>query len=91
MLCRNPKFGVLIPLGMVELRIPFWVTLTLKSTSGLISRFFRVWSISHTLQLTVLKCVLCLTNSFGGIRHVTVTILVSVLSHNFVTNGWNFM
>ena len=36
----------------------------------------RVWSISPILQLTFLKCVLCLTNSFGGIRHVTVTFLV---------------
>ena len=39
-LCRNPKFGVLIPLGMAELCIPFWVTFTLTLTSGLISRFF---------------------------------------------------
>ena len=39
-LCRNPKFGVLIPLGMAEWCIPFWVTFTLTLTSGLISRFF---------------------------------------------------
>ena len=39
-LMRNPKFGVLIPLGMAEWCIPFWVTLTLTLTSGLISRFF---------------------------------------------------
>ena len=38
--CRNPKFGVMIPLGMAEWCIPFWVTLTLTLTSGLISRFF---------------------------------------------------
>ena len=38
---------------------------------------YRVWSISPRLQLTFLKSVLCLTNSFGGIRHVTVTFLVS--------------
>ena len=37
---RNPKFGVWIPLGMTELCIPFWVTLTLTLTSGLNSRFF---------------------------------------------------
>ena len=37
--CRNPKFGVVIPLGMVEWCIPFWVTLTLTFTSGLISSF----------------------------------------------------
>ena len=38
--CRNPKFGVLIPLGIVEWYITFWVTFTLTLTSGLISRFF---------------------------------------------------
>ena len=37
--CRNPKFGVVIPLGMAEWCIPFWVTLTLTLTSGLISSF----------------------------------------------------
>ena len=37
--CRNPKFGMVIPLGMAEWCIPFWVTLTLTLTSGLISRF----------------------------------------------------
>ena len=51
-LYRNPKFGVLIPLGMAEWCIPFLVTLTL--TSGLI-----FWSIYPILQLTFLKCVLC--------------------------------
>ena len=34
---------------------------------------FRVWSIFPIYLLTFLECVLCLTNSFGGIRHVTVT------------------
>ena len=38
--CTNPKFRVVIPLGMAEWCIPFWVTLTLTLTSGLISRFF---------------------------------------------------
>ena len=33
------------------------------------------------LQLTFLKCVLCLTNSFGCIRHVTVTYLVQLITH----------
>ena len=41
--CRNPKFGVVIPLGMAELCIPFWVSLTLTLTSGLISRFFVLY------------------------------------------------
>ena len=41
--CRNPKFGVVIPLGMAEWYIPFWVTLTLTFTSGLISRFFVLY------------------------------------------------
>ena len=39
--CRNPNFGVVIPLGMAEWCIPFWVTLTL--TSGLISRFLVLY------------------------------------------------
>ena len=41
--CRNPKFEVVIPLGMAEWCIPFWVTLTLTFTSGLISRFFMLY------------------------------------------------
>ena len=41
--CRNPKFGVVIPLGMAEWCIPFWVTLTLTLTSGLISRFLVLY------------------------------------------------
>ena len=63
---------------MVEWCIPFWVTLTLTLTFGLISRFIVSGAyLLILLQLTLLKCVLCLTNSFGGIRHVTVTFLVS--------------
>ena len=41
--CRNPKFGVVIPLGMAEWCIPFWVTLTLTLASGLISSFFVLY------------------------------------------------
>ena len=45
--CRNPNFGVVIPLGMAEWCLPFWVTLTFTLTSGLISRFLypatKVW------------------------------------------------
>ena len=41
--CRNPKFGMVIPLGMAEWCIPVWVTLTLTLTSGLISRFFVLY------------------------------------------------
>ena len=41
--CRNPKFGVVIALGMAEWCILFWVTLTLTLTSGLISRFFMLY------------------------------------------------
>ena len=37
--CRNPKFGVVIPLGMAEWCIQFWVILTLTLTSGFISNF----------------------------------------------------
>ena len=41
--CRNPKFGVVIPLGMAEWCIQFWVILTLTLTSGIISRFFLLY------------------------------------------------
>ena len=53
-------------LGHFDFDIDFWPHF----------QVYRVWSISPILQLTFLKCVLCLTNSFGGIRHVTVTFLV---------------
>ena len=53
-------------LGHIYLDIDFWPGF----------KVFRVWSISPILQLTFLECVLCYTNSFGGIRHVTVTFLV---------------
>ena len=38
---------------------------------------------SFILQLTFLKCVLCLTNSFGGILHVTVLFLVYIICKFF--------
>ena len=41
--CRNPKFGVVIPLWMAEWCIQFWVILTLTLTSGFISRFFLLY------------------------------------------------
>ena len=41
--CRNPKFWVVIPLGMAEWCIQFWVILTLTLTSGFISRFFLLY------------------------------------------------
>ena len=41
--CRHPKFGVVIPLGMAEWCIQFWVILTLTLTSGFISRFFLLY------------------------------------------------
>ena len=53
-------------LGHFDLDIDFWPHFYV----------YRVWSISPILQLTFLKFVLCLTNSFVGIRHVTVTFLV---------------
>ena len=52
-------------LGHFDIDIDFWPHF----------QVYRVWSISPRLQLTFLKSVLCLTNSFGGIRHVTVTFL----------------
>ena len=62
-------------LGHFDLDIDFWPHFLV----------YRVWSISPILQLTFLKCVLCLTNSFGGIRHVTVTFLV--VSFIFLTTN----
>ena len=53
-------------LGHFDLDIDFWPHFLV----------YHVCCISSILQLTFLKCVLCLTNSFGGIRHVTVTFLV---------------
>ena len=63
-------------LGHFDLDIDFWPHFSV----------YCVWSISPRLQLTFLKSVLCLTNSFGGIRHVTVTFLVySYIPLNFIT------
>ena len=39
---RNPKFGVLVPLGMAEMWMPFRVTLTMTLTYGLTFRFLFV-------------------------------------------------
>ena len=64
--CRNPKFGVVIPLGMVEWCIPFWVTLTLTLTSGLISRFFVLYysllssNVSYARPIPLGALVTCL-------------------------------
>ena len=55
-------------LGHFDLNIDFWPHF----------KAFRVWSISPILQLSFHKCVLCFTNSFGGIRYVTVTCLVDI-------------
>ena len=64
--CRNPKFGVVIPLGMAEWCIPFWVTLTLTLTSGLISSFFVLYysylssNVSYTRPIPLGAFVTCL-------------------------------
>ena len=74
--CRNPKFGVMIPLGMAERCIPFWVTLTLTLTSGLISWFFL--SGAYLLYYSLLSSNVSYARPIplGGIRHVFVTFLV---------------
>ena len=61
-ICRNPKFGVWITLGMSEWCIPFWVTLTLTLTSDLISRFF----VSSFLCFSYLEhnIIFFITNNF---------------------------
>ena len=64
--CRNPKFGVVIPLGMAEWCIPFWVTLTLTLTSCLISRFFMLYysllssNVSYARSIPLGAYVTCL-------------------------------
>ena len=64
--CRNPKFGVVIPLGMAEWCITFWVTLTLTLTSGLISSFFVLYysylssNVSYTRPIPLGAFVTCL-------------------------------
>ena len=64
--CRNPKFGVVIPLGMAEWCIPFWGTLTLALTSGLISRFFVLYysylssNVSYARSIPLGAFVTCL-------------------------------
>ena len=64
--CRNPKFGVVIPLGMAEWCIPFWVILTLTLTSGLISSFFLLYysylssNVSYTRPIPLGAFVTCL-------------------------------
>ena len=64
--CRNPKFGVVIPLGMAEWCIPFWVILTLTLTSGLISIFFVLYysylssNVSYTRPIPLGAFVTCL-------------------------------
>ena len=64
--CSNPKFGVVIPLGMAEWCIPFWVTLTLTLTSGLISSFFVLYysylssNVSYTRPIPLGAFVTCL-------------------------------
>ena len=64
--CRNPKFGVVIPLGMAEWCIPFWVILTLTLTSGLISSFFLLYysylssNVSYTRPIPLGAFVMCL-------------------------------
>ena len=64
--CRNPKFGVVIPLGMAEWCIQFWVILTLTLTSGFISRFFLLyysylsWNVSCARPIPLGAFVMCL-------------------------------
>ena len=61
----NPKFGVLIPLGMAGWCTPFWVTLALTLTSGLRGTYIcaQAWiffklSILITLYIQTMKMYL---------------------------------
>ena len=55
--CRNPKFGVVILLGMAEWCIPFWVIMTLTLTSGLIFSFFMLYSSYLSLNLSYARAI----------------------------------
>ena len=53
---------------------------------------FRLLSMSPILQLTFLKCVLCWTNSFGGISHIAVKFLVHiVMVYHYLQQGYVFV
>ena len=93
--CRNPKFGVVIPLGMAEWCIPFWVTLTLTLASGLISSFFVLYysylssNVSYTRPIPLGAFVTCLWHFLFPIRaHVNVKIITIPMDVNIIRKGY---
>ena len=68
--CRNPNFGVVIPLGMAEWCIPFWA---LWPWHWLLASFLGFWC-----YITAIFPQMCLMldQFLRGIRHVFVTFLV---------------
>ena len=82
--CRNPKFGVVIPLGMAKWCIPFRVTLTLTLTSGLISRFFMLYysflssNVSYARPIPLGAFVTCLWHFLFFSYYSTKTYVVGI-------------
>ena len=93
--CRNPKFGVVIPLGMAEWCIQFWVILTLTLTSGFISRFFLLYysylssNVSCARPIPLGAFVTCLWHFlfFAGPGQFTKRLLI-IPPANFVCRGY---
>ena len=75
--CRNPKFGVVIPLGMAEWCIQFWVILTLTLTSGFISRFFLLY---YSYLSSNVSCA----------RPIPLGAFVTCLWHFLLCQKWDF-
>ena len=75
---RNPKFWVMIPLGMAEWCIPFWVTLTLTLASGLISSFFVLYysylssNVSYTRPIPLGAFVTCLWHFLFSVNFLNI-------------------
>ena len=86
--CRNYKFGVVIPHGMGEWCIPFWVTLTLTFTSGLISRFFVLYysylssNVSYARPIPLGAFVTCLW-------HFLFFLSNGIFRHRFLSSYWS--
>ena len=91
--CRNPNFGVVIPRGMAEWCIPFWVTLTLTLTSGLISRFLVLYysylssNVSYARPIPLGAFVTCLWHFLLTADCYTINALDKFIEL-FLFNSW---
>ena len=84
--CWNPQFGVLIPLGMAEWCIPFWVTLTLTLTSGLILGFSCLEHISYITANFPQMCLMLDQFLLGHSSHdCDISCFLKIQTYKFVT------